>query len=168
MLQRRKRYKNRTILGYKTLAVGLINMAEVREGGLSEPERDPGPARALPSLPPPWLFYSRLQTNYFIGNPGRASFYLVLPCSQKVFSLAFLKMSENTSNNKKDSRLPCTQTLQCWHLCLSVLACAHRVHVAHFSEPPRVSCRQDAPLHVNMLLLFSRSAVSDSLQPHGL
>ncbi|XP_054759326.1 phosphofurin acidic cluster sorting protein 2-like [Lytechinus pictus] len=30
MLQRRKRYKNRTILGYKTLAVGLINMSEVR------------------------------------------------------------------------------------------------------------------------------------------
>ncbi|XP_033927567.1 phosphofurin acidic cluster sorting protein 1 isoform X2 [Melopsittacus undulatus] len=29
MLQRRKRYKNRTFLGYKTLAVGLINMAEV-------------------------------------------------------------------------------------------------------------------------------------------
>lgn len=29
MLQRRKRYKNRTILGYKTLAVGSINMAEV-------------------------------------------------------------------------------------------------------------------------------------------
>lgn len=29
MLQRRKRYKNRTILGYKTLAVGVINMAEV-------------------------------------------------------------------------------------------------------------------------------------------
>ncbi|XP_073776479.1 phosphofurin acidic cluster sorting protein 1 isoform X6 [Danio rerio] len=37
MLQRRKRYKNRTILGYKTLAVGVINMAEVlqhpTEGG---------------------------------------------------------------------------------------------------------------------------------------
>lgn len=29
MLQRRKRYKNRTILGYKTLALGLIDMAEV-------------------------------------------------------------------------------------------------------------------------------------------
>ncbi|XP_072279165.1 phosphofurin acidic cluster sorting protein 1 isoform X2 [Pyxicephalus adspersus] len=29
MLQRRKRYKNRTILGYKSLAVGVINMAEV-------------------------------------------------------------------------------------------------------------------------------------------
>lgn len=28
MLQRRKRYKNRTILGYKTLAVGSINMDE--------------------------------------------------------------------------------------------------------------------------------------------
>ncbi|XP_025775214.1 phosphofurin acidic cluster sorting protein 2 [Puma concolor] len=28
MLQRRKRYKNRTILGYKTLAAGSINMAE--------------------------------------------------------------------------------------------------------------------------------------------
>ena len=54
MLQRRKRYKNRTILGYKTLAVGLINMAEVREGGLSEPERDP--AGALLSLPPPGCF----------------------------------------------------------------------------------------------------------------
>uniref|UniRef100_A0A8D0DRQ0 Phosphofurin acidic cluster sorting protein 2 n=1 Tax=Salvator merianae TaxID=96440 RepID=A0A8D0DRQ0_SALMN len=31
MLQRRKRYKNRTILGYKTLAVGIINMAEVMQ-----------------------------------------------------------------------------------------------------------------------------------------
>lgn len=31
MLQRRKRYKNRTILGYKTLAVGVINMAQVAE-----------------------------------------------------------------------------------------------------------------------------------------
>ncbi|KAF0036973.1 hypothetical protein F2P81_009847 [Scophthalmus maximus] len=28
LLQRRKQYKNRTILGYKTLAVGVINMAE--------------------------------------------------------------------------------------------------------------------------------------------
>lgn len=33
MLQRRKRYKNRTILGYKTLAVGIINMAEVWGAG---------------------------------------------------------------------------------------------------------------------------------------
>ncbi|KAA0712530.1 Phosphofurin acidic cluster sorting protein 1 [Triplophysa tibetana] len=31
MLQRRKRYKNRTILGYKTLAVGVINMVEVMQ-----------------------------------------------------------------------------------------------------------------------------------------
>ncbi|XP_006632743.1 phosphofurin acidic cluster sorting protein 2 isoform X4 [Lepisosteus oculatus] len=31
MLQRRKRYKNRTILGYKTLALGSINMAEVMQ-----------------------------------------------------------------------------------------------------------------------------------------
>lgn len=37
MLQRRKRYKNRTILGYKTLAVGIINMAEVQ--GRGEPHR---------------------------------------------------------------------------------------------------------------------------------
>jgi len=29
MLQRRKKYKNRTILGYKTLAVGIINMSHV-------------------------------------------------------------------------------------------------------------------------------------------
>ncbi|XP_064360411.1 phosphofurin acidic cluster sorting protein 1, partial [Dromaius novaehollandiae] len=38
LLQRRKRYKHRTFLGYKTLAVGLIDMAEVMqhpsEGGL--------------------------------------------------------------------------------------------------------------------------------------
>ncbi|EHH28225.1 hypothetical protein EGK_18614 [Macaca mulatta] len=34
MLQRRKRYKNRTILGYKTLAVGSISMAENRAPGL--------------------------------------------------------------------------------------------------------------------------------------
>ncbi|XP_035583790.1 phosphofurin acidic cluster sorting protein 2 isoform X5 [Zalophus californianus] len=31
LLQRRKRYKNRTILGYKTLAAGSINMAEVMQ-----------------------------------------------------------------------------------------------------------------------------------------
>ncbi|XP_053784368.1 phosphofurin acidic cluster sorting protein 2 isoform X3 [Desmodus rotundus] len=31
MLQRRKRYKNRTILGYKTLAAGSIHMAEVMQ-----------------------------------------------------------------------------------------------------------------------------------------
>ncbi|MEQ2300697.1 Phosphofurin acidic cluster sorting protein 2 [Ameca splendens] len=31
LLQRRKRYKNRTILGYKTLAVGSIDMAEVMQ-----------------------------------------------------------------------------------------------------------------------------------------
>ncbi|XP_047398048.1 phosphofurin acidic cluster sorting protein 2 isoform X9 [Sciurus carolinensis] len=31
MLQRRKRYKNRTILGYKTLAAGSVNMAEVMQ-----------------------------------------------------------------------------------------------------------------------------------------
>ena len=29
MLQRRKRYKNRPIIGYKTLAVGQLSMAEV-------------------------------------------------------------------------------------------------------------------------------------------
>ncbi|XP_043203544.1 phosphofurin acidic cluster sorting protein 1-like [Amphibalanus amphitrite] len=29
MLQRRKRYKNRTILGYKTLSVGVINMSQI-------------------------------------------------------------------------------------------------------------------------------------------
>uniref|UniRef100_A0AAZ1XZ31 Phosphofurin acidic cluster sorting protein 1 n=1 Tax=Oreochromis aureus TaxID=47969 RepID=A0AAZ1XZ31_OREAU len=31
MLQRRKRYKNRTIMGYKTLAVGVVNMTEVMQ-----------------------------------------------------------------------------------------------------------------------------------------
>lgn len=36
MLQRRKRYKNRTILGYKTLAAGSINMAEVSASPLSQ------------------------------------------------------------------------------------------------------------------------------------
>lgn len=30
LLQRRKRYKNRTMLGYKTLAEGVVNMAQVR------------------------------------------------------------------------------------------------------------------------------------------
>ena len=29
MLQRRKRYKNRTILGFKTLAEGVVNMSQV-------------------------------------------------------------------------------------------------------------------------------------------
>lgn len=35
LLQRRKRYKNRTMLGYKTLAEGVINMAQV--SGSNEP-----------------------------------------------------------------------------------------------------------------------------------
>lgn len=39
MLQRRKRYKNRTILGYKTLAVGSIDMAEVGHKVLMSSER---------------------------------------------------------------------------------------------------------------------------------
>jgi hypothetical protein len=30
LLQRRKKYKNRTILGYKTLALGQVSMAQVR------------------------------------------------------------------------------------------------------------------------------------------
>jgi len=29
MLQRRKKYKNRTILGYKTLAAGYVDMSQV-------------------------------------------------------------------------------------------------------------------------------------------
>lgn len=41
MLQRRKRYKNRTILGYKTLAVGVVNMAEVRQEALLHQEPSP-------------------------------------------------------------------------------------------------------------------------------
>ena len=40
LLQRRKRYKNRTILGYKTLAAGCIDMAEVRRG---RPTGSPSP-----------------------------------------------------------------------------------------------------------------------------
>jgi len=32
LLQRRKRYKNRMILGYKTLAVGQIDMSQVGNG----------------------------------------------------------------------------------------------------------------------------------------
>ena len=33
MLQRRKKYKNRTILGFKTLAIGTINMSQVSKKG---------------------------------------------------------------------------------------------------------------------------------------
>ena len=36
MLQRRKKYKNRTILGFKTLAVGIINMSQVSNSTLSQ------------------------------------------------------------------------------------------------------------------------------------
>ena len=35
MLQRRKKYKNRTILGFKTLAVGTINMSQVHKNQTS-------------------------------------------------------------------------------------------------------------------------------------
>lgn len=59
LLQRRKRYKNRTILGYKTLAAGAINMAQVS----ARPENSPAPLlRGLhpgsdystKPLPPSW------------------------------------------------------------------------------------------------------------------
>lgn len=46
MLQRRKRYKNRTILGYKTLAAGSIDMAEVRHPVVASSE--PGAALCFP------------------------------------------------------------------------------------------------------------------------
>ena len=36
MLQRRKKYKNRTILGFKTLAVGIINMSQVSNSKVSQ------------------------------------------------------------------------------------------------------------------------------------
>ena len=51
MLQRRKRYKNRTILGYKTLAAGSISMAEVREAGW-RPDLPPVPPGRHPSRRP--------------------------------------------------------------------------------------------------------------------
>ena len=35
MIQRRKRYKTRAILGFKTLSVGLVNLSEVRFIGIS-------------------------------------------------------------------------------------------------------------------------------------
>lgn len=47
MLQRRKRYKNRTILGYKTLAAGSIDMAEVRAGRANLATRGPPSAFLL-------------------------------------------------------------------------------------------------------------------------
>lgn len=50
MLQRRKRYKNRTILGYKTLAAGSINMAEVRASPPSQ--RPPTGLTPWPKQPP--------------------------------------------------------------------------------------------------------------------
>lgn len=58
MLQRRKRYKNRTILGYKTLAVGIINMAEVwGAGNRGEAWHDfPEPVRGRE---PSWLAGTR-------------------------------------------------------------------------------------------------------------
>ncbi|MFH4978528.1 hypothetical protein AB6A40_005237 [Gnathostoma spinigerum] len=34
LLQRRKRYKSRPILGYKTLAIGFVNLAEILQNGL--------------------------------------------------------------------------------------------------------------------------------------
>lgn len=54
MLQRRKRYKNRTILGYKTLAAGSINMAEVSASPLSQ--RPPaGPHLTACGFCPAWV-----------------------------------------------------------------------------------------------------------------
>lgn len=78
MLQRRKRYKNRTILGYKTLAAGSINMAEVRAaarrspvppggwgGGGGRPCRHPALTARLNLLP------SGKQAARVGGGPGR-------------------------------------------------------------------------------------------------
>lgn len=95
MLQRRKRYKNRTILGYKTLAVGVINMAEVRFSSFT----------ALPSAASPVLMalFSDGEHNgrrvlgtgllWFILSPG-----VVWNYGPSVAPLALLEMA----------------TLSCW------------------------------------------------------
>ncbi|XP_063736821.1 phosphofurin acidic cluster sorting protein 1-like [Eleginops maclovinus] len=81
MLQRRKRYKNRTMLGYKTLAVGVINMSEVMQHpmdgahilGLHGDLKD-APMRAALSVHA--LCSQPIQREYFCGhrgNKGKAS-----------------------------------------------------------------------------------------------
>lgn len=62
MLQRRKRYKNRTILGYKTLAAGSIDMAEVPPG------RADLATRALPPLFLPFSAYFKFYSPQFYKN----------------------------------------------------------------------------------------------------
>lgn len=87
MLQRRKRYKNRTILGYKTLAVGLINMAEVSARGLRSPPE-------TPAQPAAWVSCSLSQGNSLTGTSGHASLYPVLSLSPKGFSFTFKETSD--------------------------------------------------------------------------
>lgn len=84
MLQRRKRYKNRTILGYKTLAAGSINMAEVRAAGRRPPSRRPCPTLSLLDVllggtGAPWGGWTRAG----VGRRG---------CQLTFFNLAFSLM----------------------------------------------------------------------------
>lgn len=66
MLQRRKRYKNRTILGYKTLAVGAISMAEVRRPAGRAPAPAPRPRAALSE----WVRRVQQGRSRHGGHPG--------------------------------------------------------------------------------------------------
>ena len=71
MLQRRKRYKNRTILGFKTLAIGTINMSQVGEE-TRERKREHSPLLDLRALGSSCNFY------FYFGLHGHTNIELDL------------------------------------------------------------------------------------------
>lgn len=93
MLQRRKRYKNRTILGYKTLAAGSINMAEVRVAA-RRPDVPPAPPGGIPpgALVPRWPSWTSCSAGRGLPGVGGHVLLWVRGCQLTFFNLAFSLM----------------------------------------------------------------------------
>lgn len=168
MLQRRKRYKNRTILGYKTLAVGLINMAEVR--GTQSPDCWPLSHRAHGrhqpshlSLPDdfPSLLAKCLILFYKLIICWKFRIYLFLSStfpSWKVLTFKKVKLKKlhkisnfqkSYKNSTKNSHMWIhPSSLTYYHISYSLLIDI-LLGIIFWANFLRVGCRHDAPLHVN-------------------
>lgn len=163
MLQRRKRYKNRTILGYKTLAVGLINMAEV--------SRTPCPGcRPLTESETTGPATEAQRVTFLASWPGIWFYKLILILEIQnipLFSSTF-SLTKSCENSIKNSHALFTEILQRKHLpCYFIIVCVNLF--TFFSEPPRTSRRQDAHytlrLHCVTVLKIKILSCVSSLPP---
>jgi len=117
MLQRRKRYKNRPIIGYKTLAVGQLSMAEVCLFNITRQIID-RPA-CLKDLDEVWqIFWDFINKIWWCQTMRQMSYN----CSESLALLEMLQIPTANYNLKLKSKdlidRNTNSELKAWHLLL--------------------------------------------------